>query len=158
MRKAGDGVVSWFQIQEAMDSSASFLAEISVSSPRKIIIFIIYKNIFWMKVSKQIFNLNLKTEALMDLRVKQCLRSLFMCLVLFLPRVWHWCSLAVVKRNIVLSINAKMKSNLATATCPCIEDNKTNTMVKSSSQTDTCLGIYCMFCISWVYFSGNIPR
>ena len=32
---------------------ASFLAEISVSSPRIIFIFIIYKNIFWIKASKK---------------------------------------------------------------------------------------------------------
>ena len=35
--------------------SASFLAELSVSSPRKKNIFIIYKNIFWIKVSKKHF-------------------------------------------------------------------------------------------------------
>ena len=33
-------------------SSASFLAELSVRSPRKLFIFIIYKNVSWMKVSK----------------------------------------------------------------------------------------------------------
>ena len=32
--------------------SASFLAELSVRSPRKLFIFIIKKNIFWIKVSK----------------------------------------------------------------------------------------------------------
>ena len=36
-------------------SSASFLAEISVRSPRKLFIFIILKNIFWLKVSKNCF-------------------------------------------------------------------------------------------------------
>ena len=41
--------------------SASFLAEISGSSPQKLIIFIIYKNIFWFK---NIFYLILKKEAL----------------------------------------------------------------------------------------------
>ena len=35
--------------------SASFLAELSVSSPRKLIIFIIYKNIFWIKVFNTYF-------------------------------------------------------------------------------------------------------
>ena len=34
--------------------SASFLADISVSSPRKIFICTIYENIFWMNVSKNI--------------------------------------------------------------------------------------------------------
>ena len=46
-------------------SSASFLAELSVSSPRKLLIFIISKNIFWIKVSKKIFNLIFKKEALL---------------------------------------------------------------------------------------------
>ena len=36
-------------------TSASFLAELSVSSPRKLFIFITWKNIFWMKVSKKYF-------------------------------------------------------------------------------------------------------
>ena len=36
-------------------SSASFLAELSVRSPRKLIVFIILKNIFWIKVSKNHF-------------------------------------------------------------------------------------------------------
>ena len=35
----------------------------------------------------------------MDLRLKQCLRLLFMCPLLFLLRVRHWCNLAVVKRK-----------------------------------------------------------
>ena len=35
--------------------SASFLAEISVRSPRKLFIYIIYKHIFWIKVSKKYF-------------------------------------------------------------------------------------------------------
>ena len=39
-------------------TSASYLAEISVKSPRKLFIFIIYKNIFWIKVSKKTFNFN----------------------------------------------------------------------------------------------------
>ena len=33
--------------------TSAFLAEISVSSPRKIFIFIIWKNIFWIKVPKK---------------------------------------------------------------------------------------------------------
>ena len=45
--------------------SASFLAELSVSSPRKLSILIIYKNIIWIKVSKKIFYLILKKEALL---------------------------------------------------------------------------------------------
>ena len=45
--------------------SASFLAEISVGSPQKLYIFIIYKNIFWIKVSKKYFYLILKKEALL---------------------------------------------------------------------------------------------
>ena len=36
-------------------TSPSFLAELSVSSPQKISIFIIKKNIFWIKVSKKYF-------------------------------------------------------------------------------------------------------
>ena len=35
--------------------SASFFAEKSARSPRKLFIFVIYKNIFWMKVSKKHF-------------------------------------------------------------------------------------------------------
>ena len=38
---------------EGVKVSASFLAEISVRPPRKIFIFIIPKNIFWIKVSKK---------------------------------------------------------------------------------------------------------
>ena len=41
--------------KEALASSASFLAELSVRSPRKLIIFIIQKNIFWIQVSKNYF-------------------------------------------------------------------------------------------------------
>ena len=48
-------------------TSASFLAEISVSSPQKSFISIIYNSIFWIKVSKKIFDLILKTEALLML-------------------------------------------------------------------------------------------
>ena len=47
--------------------SASFLAEISIRSPRKIFIFIIYKNVFWIKVSRKVCDLILKTEALVIL-------------------------------------------------------------------------------------------
>ena len=47
-----------------MTTSASFFAEISVSSPQTICIFIIYKNLFWIKASKKTFNFILKKEAL----------------------------------------------------------------------------------------------
>ena len=43
-------------------SSEVFLAEIPLKSPRKISIFIIYKNIFWIKVSKKRFYLILKKK------------------------------------------------------------------------------------------------
>ena len=36
-------------------TSASFLADLSVRSPRKLFIFIIYKNIFWIKVSNKYY-------------------------------------------------------------------------------------------------------
>ena len=45
-------------------TSASFLAEISVRSPRILFVFIIYENTFWIKVSKKTFYLLLKTAAL----------------------------------------------------------------------------------------------
>ena len=45
-------------------SSASLVAEISVSSPRKLFVFIILKTIFWIKVSRKIFYFILKKEAL----------------------------------------------------------------------------------------------
>ena len=38
-----------------VEASASFFAELSVRSPRKLIIFIIYKNIFCIKVSEKHF-------------------------------------------------------------------------------------------------------
>ena len=60
--------------------SASFLAEISVRSLRKIFIFIIYKYIFRVKVSKKIFHLILKKEAL------SLLQSWFVHLISF---VYH---------------------------------------------------------------------
>ena len=55
--------------------SASFSAEISVTSPRKIFSFIVYKNYFWIKVSKRIVILVLKTEALVlpTVNLQQCL-------------------------------------------------------------------------------------
>ena len=53
-----------FPAQLCIKSSASFSAELSVSSPRKLFIFIISKNIFWIKVSKKTFYLILKKEAL----------------------------------------------------------------------------------------------
>ena len=51
-----------------MTISASFLAEVSVRSPRKLFIFIILKNIFWIRVSKKKNNLILKKEAVMTIR------------------------------------------------------------------------------------------
>ena len=45
-------------------ASASFLDVLLVRSPRKFIIFIVYKNVFWIKVSEKIFKLILKKEAL----------------------------------------------------------------------------------------------
>ena len=59
--------------------SASFLAELSVSSPRKIFIFIIKKYIFWIKVSKKIVYFILKKEALSHRRLgdKQVFGALF---------------------------------------------------------------------------------
>ena len=77
-----------------------------------------------------------------------------MCLLLLLPRVKHWCNLAVVKRNIVLSINAKIKSNSAIAAYHWMEENKMNTMAKSLSQTDYHSETYYVFCISLVHFAG----
>ena len=44
-------------------TSSSGEAEISVRSPRKIIIFIIYKNIFWIKVSNFLFFLSFKNRS-----------------------------------------------------------------------------------------------
>ena len=49
------GPYSIYLRQHWITSSASFLTEISVSSPRKLFIFIIFKNIFWIKVSKKYF-------------------------------------------------------------------------------------------------------
>ena len=58
-----------------------------------------------------------------------------------------------------LSINVKIKSNSATAAYHWTEENKTNTMVKSSSQTDNYSGSYLfIFGISSFFFAGNIPR
>ena len=45
---------------EAILISEVFLAEISLRSARKLFIFIILKDIFWIKVSKKILNLILK--------------------------------------------------------------------------------------------------
>ena len=57
--------VSWVKPNRTSPRTrASFLAELSVRSPRKILIFIIYKKIFRIKVSKKIFYLILKKEAL----------------------------------------------------------------------------------------------
>ena len=52
------------QTQDSASISVFLLAEISVKSPRKIFIFIIWKNVFWIKVSKKMVYLILKTEAL----------------------------------------------------------------------------------------------
>ena len=48
----------------ALICSASFVAEILVRSPQKTVIFFILKKKFWIKVSKKIFYLILKKEAL----------------------------------------------------------------------------------------------
>ena len=61
-RSSGEGVF--------LTVMASFLAEISVSSPRKSFNFMIYKHIFWIKVFKKTFYLILKTEALLAVRIK----------------------------------------------------------------------------------------
>ena len=59
-----------FRSQRANDftgdtGSGYFFAEISVTSPRKLVIFIIGKNLFWIIASKKwFFYLNLKTVAL----------------------------------------------------------------------------------------------
>ena len=45
-------------------TSAFFVADTSVMSPRKLFMFIILKIVFWIKVSKKIVYLILKTEAL----------------------------------------------------------------------------------------------
>ena len=57
--------VSTTKILFCLLCSASFLAEISVSSPRKLFIFIIQKILFWIKVSKKTFYFILKKEALL---------------------------------------------------------------------------------------------
>ena len=44
------------------------LAEISPRSPRKLFIFIMCKNIFWIKVSKKLFNLILKKTSLLGMQ------------------------------------------------------------------------------------------
>ena len=51
-------------------TSEVFLAEISLRSPRKLFIFIIYKNIFRIKVSKKTFYLILKKTSLPITRLK----------------------------------------------------------------------------------------
>ena len=52
------------QLEATCTISASLLAEISVSSPRKLFIFIIYKKYFLDQSIQQIFYLLLKKEAL----------------------------------------------------------------------------------------------
>ena len=88
----------------------------------------------------------------------RCLRLLLMNLLLFLPRVRHSCNLVVVKRNIVLSTDAKIERISATAAHHWIEVNKTNTMVTSWTQADKYSGSYDVFCNSWVVFFYNISR
>ena len=77
---------------------------------------------------------------------------LLMNLLLFLPRVRHLCNLVVVKRNIVLSTDAKTERILATAAYHWIEVNKTNTIVSSWTQADKYSRSYDVFCNSWVVF------
>ena len=64
-----------------------------------------------------------------------------MCL-LILPRVCHSCNLVVMKRNIVLSINAKTRRHSAPAAYHWIQEKKTNTIVKSLSLKDNHSGSY----------------
>ena len=60
----GIAITMRFFIARSPGASATFLAEISVNSPWKLVIFIIWKNLFWIKVSKKTFYLILKIEAL----------------------------------------------------------------------------------------------
>ena len=59
--------VSFPQSPQKLDttvlSSASLLAKISVRSPRRLFILIVYKTIFWIKVSKKVFFVG-ETEAI----------------------------------------------------------------------------------------------
>ena len=50
--------------------SEVFKAEIPLRSPRKLFIFIIYKNVFWIKVSKKIFYFILKKSSLVCMLVQ----------------------------------------------------------------------------------------
>ena len=49
------GMLYWFRVQaiNQVSSSVAVLAEILLRSPRKIIIFIIKKEVYWVKVSKK---------------------------------------------------------------------------------------------------------
>ena len=78
-------------------------------------------------------------------------------LLLFLPRVGHLCNLVVVKRNIVLSTDARMERISATAAYHWIEVNKTHTIVTSWTQADKFSGSYDIFCNSWVVFFEISP-
>ena len=77
------------------------------------------------------------------------LRLLFMCLFIFLPLGRHLCNLLVMKRNIVLSIEPKTRRESATAAYHWIQENKTDTMVKSLSQTDNYSSSHGNIYISW---------
>ena len=88
----------------------------------------------------------------------RCLRLLLMNLPLFLPRVRHLCNLVVVKRNIVLSTDAKIERGSVTVAYHWIEVNKTNTIVTSWTQVDKYSRSYDVFCNSWVCFLWNISR
>ena len=67
--------------------SASFLAELSVSSPQKLFIFIIYKNIFWIKVSKKYFIQFSERKHCLTARLSSCkwYLSLLVFVVLMVP-------------------------------------------------------------------------
>ena len=82
----------------------------------------------------------------------RCLRLLLINLLLFLPRVRHLCNLVVVKRNIVLSTDAKIERITATAAYHWIEVNKEYTIVLSWTQAVEYSGSYDVFCNSWVVF------
>ena len=107
-----------------------------------------------------LFQSDPRAEALVQsqpTRISNGLGLLFMCRLLFLPRIRHFWSLVVVKRNIVLSINAKIKRDSATAEYHCIEESKTNTLMKSLSQTENYSGSCNSSCISWVFLLETSP-
>ena len=89
-------------------------------------------------------------ETMIEVVIYVCSAFLTMCLA--------QAQLGTCEAQYWLSTNAKIKSNSATAAYHWIEENKTDTMMKSLSQTvDNSAGDYIL-CISWVYFAGNIPR